>query len=117
MDRMQLIAWCYGSEESCQADARAFFDKLKHGVSAGHAFPFECPHEVYLLRNRVAQEWLVAVLVMRGTPGDDSIEQSEALLEWFDACDADKWHDRIGKPASWDWRVSYDCVDSFGIME
>ena len=117
MDRMQLIAWCYGSEESCQADARTFFDKLRDGVSAGNAFPFECPHEVYLLRNRVAPESLVAVLVMRGTPGDDSVEQSQALEEWFEACGAAGWDDRMGKLASWDWRASYDCLGSYGTME
>lgn len=35
------------------------------------------------------EHWCVDVLVMRGTSGDDSVEQSNTIREWFDHCGAD----------------------------
>lgn len=85
-------------------------------MCAGQPFLFACPYGVYLLRNRMAQEWAVAVLVMRGTQGGDSVAHYDGLQAWFDDCGASGEHDRIGKPAGRDWTASYDCLDSLGTM-
>jgi uncharacterized protein YndB with AHSA1/START domain len=114
MNYMQLQCWLYGKEEKFAKDARYFFEALRDGIDRGKPFPFKCPYQVYLLRNRQAPEYIVATRVMMGTPGDDSSEQDDGLKRWFDDCGAIGGHEKIGKSSSWNWKASYDCLDSFG---
>jgi len=123
MNRTLLCCWLYGSEESCKEEATNFFNALRNGVEGDKRFPFECPYQVYLLRNQLATEWVVAVQVMRGTPGDDSSEQNDMLMQWFEACSAPHPQEKVGKPMSGNTiesalrGLSYDFIDSFGVIK
>ena len=95
MDRIQLLSWMYGN--TTEAEAADCYTKLKLGVEQGMRFPFTCPYQVALVHNlAVPEEWMVAILVMRGTPGDDSVEQSHELETWAESCGAEFGQDRSG---------------------
>lgn len=123
MNRTLLCSWMYGpDEESVRKKATEFYNALKNGVNEGNEFPFECPYQVYLLRNKGPREWVVAVQVMRGTPEDDSIEQTKRLMQWFEACGAPSPDDKVGKPMSGSTigsalgRLSFEFIDTFGVI-
>jgi hypothetical protein len=125
MDGIQMMCWLYGGQSECESAARHFFGKLRDGTAGGHPFPFPCPYRVQLLRNTAATEWVVAVQVMRGSPGDDSSEQVRELYKWFEACGVSRKdaHDRV-----WKWvrggtmrstlqGLSYAYLESFGNLK
>jgi len=95
MDRIQLLSWMYGN--TTEAQATDCYTRLKLGVEQGKPFPFTCPHQVALVHNLAAsEEWMVAILVMLGTPGDDSVEQYKELEKWAESCGAELGQDRVG---------------------
>lgn len=105
MNRLYLLSWYYQGRGG-ESDARGFFENLRGGLQKGKKFPFDCPSEVGLVHCAVDEHWCVGVLVMRGTAGDDSVEQTDRLHRWFEACDADfSGTDRTGE------RVTYPSVE------
>ncbi len=125
MNYIWMFSWLYGSEDSCQERSRDFYNKLCNGIQGGIRFPFECPYQIYLLRNQLATEWVVVVPVMLNTQGDDSIEKAEKLEKWFEACGTSGWDDRVVKRMHSNTiqstiaieAHSYDYIDSFGTIE
>lgn len=95
MNRIQLLSFLYG--QNTETEATDCYTRLKLGVEQGKPFPFECPYQVALVHNLATpEEWMVAILVMLGTPGDDSVEQFDVLEKWVESCGANMGHDRIG---------------------
>lgn len=113
MDRLYLLSWYYQGAEG-ESEARDFFGKLREGVARGKKFPFNCPYQVGLVHCSIDVHWCVGVLVMRGTSGDDSVEQTDKLLRWFEECDADyAGADRTGIRAA-GASVEYTLVARYG---
>ena len=123
MNRIQLYSWLYGSESLNQVNSMECFNVLRSGIAQGKKFPFDCPYQVALIHNPIGSEWLVAILVMRGTPGDDSIEQANLLKNWIYECGGSTGEDRIGQPVFGDTIKSsfsgrgWDYIDSFGSIQ
>lgn len=121
MNLARLYCWIYGDEESKRQGAKEFYDNLKRGLESGIAFPFDCPYQVYLLKNTRATESVVAVFVKRGTLGDDSIEISEKLDKWYEACGGWGVHDSVCKSGntfqSAIGGLSYSFLETFGNIE
>ncbi len=88
MNRLYLLSWYYQGQDG-ESNARDFFGKLREGIEKGKRFPFNCPCQVGLVHCAVDEHWAVGVLVMRGTEGDDSLEQTNKLHQWFEECGAD----------------------------
>ena len=88
MNYIHLKSWYYQGKAG-EANARDFFEKLKEGTKNGVQFPFDCPYEVALVHCSKEEHWCVGILVLRGTPGDDSREISETLMKWYDECKGD----------------------------
>lgn len=82
MNYLHLLSWYYQGAGG-ESIAREFFQKLVTGVEKGIKFPLDCPFQVALVHCTVDEHWCVGVLVMRGTTGDDSIEQSDMLQKWY----------------------------------
>ena len=98
MNYLHLLSWYYQDAKG-ENDARNFFEKLKTGAKGGIKFPLDCPFEVALVHCLVDNHWCVGVLVMPGTPGDDSIEQGDALQKWYEACAATPSRNNDTSPA------------------
>jgi HEAT repeat protein len=100
MNRLYLLSWYYQGQDG-ESSARDFFGKLRAGIENGKKFPFDCPSEVGLVHCKIDEHWCVGVLAMRGTEGDDSIEQTNKLHKWFEACGADfSGTDKTGERAT-----------------
>jgi tetratricopeptide (TPR) repeat protein len=100
MNRLYLLSWYYQGQDG-ESSARNFFGKLRAGIENGKKFPFDCPSEVGLVHCKVDEHWCVGVLTMRGTESDDSIEQTNELHKWFEACGADfSGTDKTGERAT-----------------
>lgn len=82
MNYLHLLSWYYQGAGG-ESTAREFFQRLETGVKKGIKFPLDCPFQVALVHCTVDEHWCVGVLVMRGTAGDDSIEQSDMLQKWY----------------------------------
>lgn len=122
MNRLHLLSWYYQGQDG-ETDARDFFIKLQGGKES---FPFDCPYQVGLVHCMVDEHWCVGVLVMRGTAGDDSIEQSDKLEEWFAKCNADfsssdNRGERVSDPSvegtlQRNYGNHYMCIETFGTI-
>ncbi len=88
MDRLYLLSWYYQGLDG-EPLARDFYNALQKGSRSGIKFPFQSPTRVGLVHCGVDEHWAVGVLVMRGTPGDDSVEQTEKILQWCTDCGAE----------------------------
>ena len=127
MNRIELLSWLYGPDADCQEGATNCFNRLRRGIEQGKKFPFDCPHQVTLIHNLVGSEWLVAILVMLGTQGDDSVEQHNRLKEWIESCGSIMGQDRRGCPVyggtvQSSLNIKYnspkwDYLDSFGTIQ
>lgn len=125
MNYIWMFSWLYGDEDTCQEGSREFYYKLRNGIERGIRFPFECKYQVHLLKNQLATEWVVAVLVMLNTHEDDSIEQGEKLEKWFTACGTSRWDDRVVKRMHGStiqstlaiYALSYEYIDCFGTLD
>jgi len=76
--------WPYTADGNAQA--LSFFGNLKKGLELGKPFPIKCPYEVGLVHNPVDDLLFVAILAMRGTSGDDSMDTGNRLKNWFIDC-------------------------------
>jgi tetratricopeptide (TPR) repeat protein len=100
MDRLYLLSWYYQGLDG-EPLARDFYSALQSGARSGIKFPFNCPTRVGLVHCGVDEHWAVGVLVMRGTPGDDSVEQTDRILQWCTDCGAEyAGTDRTGMRAT-----------------
>ena len=105
-------------------ESKKFYDKLKEGTERGVPFPFDCPYQVYLIKNRSknVSQAIVAVFIKRDTVGDVSIEESEKLEKWYENCGAEKPQWRMGKPNAPTIQFalrgySVDYLETFGNIE
>jgi hypothetical protein len=90
MNYLHLFSWYYQGPPG-ELHARSSYKKLKEGINKGIGFPFDCQYQVGLVHCMAIGEehWCIGIIIMRGTVGDDSIDQSNILHKWFDECNAD----------------------------
>jgi hypothetical protein len=96
MDYFTAFSWPYSDDN--EAKARKFFESLRAGISQGHEFPFDRPHEIALVRAQGSGNVFVGILVLSGTSEDDSVRTYERLNEWFEACEAGGYEDYEALP-------------------
>lgn len=89
MNILFAFSWPYTPGDQ----AREFFDKLRAGIEEGKEFPFDCPFQIAFVRGQSSGEF-VAVLVLRGTIKDDSIETRQRLDAWFEECGAPRYQNK-----------------------
>ncbi|HWP79626.1 MAG TPA: hypothetical protein VN446_03210 [Candidatus Acidoferrum sp.] len=118
MTTTRCFAWLYGSKEDCEKEAHEFFEKIRAGFEGGIEFPYE-KFQVYLLENKHALEYIVAIAVFRDNNIDESVEINDKVVAWYEKCGADKPQDRIGKTGFVIpyWKSNYDILDKFGVFE
>lgn len=125
MNRISMQCWIYGNADECLKGAKDFFQNLRTGLEEGKAFPMECPYQVYLLQNKVANESIVAIVLMDGTQEDYSIKQDTKLGQWFDDCNAGRGDDHTSKlifgssiqSTLKHSGLTYLYIDSFGTLD
>lgn len=113
MSNHVAYSWPYGDSEQ---ETRAFYERLKAGHSAGHAFPFD-RYQVGLVRG--VHTWFVAVLVLTDDYGDDSVTIHNQCEEWFKECGGANYQDYESIPlrgSSIESSIGadYDILESFG---
>jgi hypothetical protein len=84
MNFLCCYSWPYAQDGN--AEAKRFFNNLKTGTQNGKPCPFSCHNEFALVKNRPDNLYFVAVLVMRGSTTDDSLDTAGRLKDWFIAC-------------------------------
>jgi hypothetical protein len=123
MSRATLYTW-EGDMKWNLEESKKFYDKLKEGTERGVPFPFDCPYQVYLIKNRSknVSQAIVAVFVKRNTVGDVSIDESKKLEKWYQNCGAEKPQWEMGKPNAPTIQLalrgySVDYLEKFGNIE
>ncbi|HEX2980296.1 MAG TPA: hypothetical protein VHO48_08535 [Anaerolineaceae bacterium] len=118
MNLLYAVSWYYSGASD---EARAFYLALRRGVAQGKSFPIPCPYEVALVHALPNPDsyWMVAVLALRNTPGDDSLDTTNRINDWFKECGAAGWEDKETRSAravsvESELGSGYEVTDSFG---
>jgi hypothetical protein len=114
VDWLWAYSWPYADSEP---RAREFFGNVAEAIQGGQAFPFDVPYEIGLVRSPRSGDFFVAVLVLRGTPGDDSVDTFNRLKSFLDECGSEGYQDYESVPVRGaslrDSLADYEVVQSF----